>query len=424
MNIICLLPCVCPFNSNGVSSLFRIYKALLKAAPSSTYFVSKPLHAQAAQGLKDIFGGTLRTYSQENEDDLLDSLLKEPFVLVRPDDIEGIQNPIQFKLIKSDNCKSIVNILLAPPFVFASKVPITKYYQSKDLFLLGNQVIFPSFAGLKDHDVFLESELDPLLLEPDSHRLLGDRNRPLISVYVGKGVIRPLSKPLSNMLGITSELLHNNKFAFITRSWPKSKRNLYSLLASSKLLISFDPFSHIERVSTVLGTPVLKLCSYNLEELPGVTVCSPSAVTNLPSFQTPPEVLSSSLTHYKSTMESNHDNLHSITSAILNISGNSFDKQVKLHKKLIPFSKSVLVAFSSQLRAVSPLMGSILLGDLNEHLDAREVFDLLTSTNPSNLSSRCLSYISRRQNIRYSFPYQDQFSSLESCYQYTLPRSF
>ena len=95
MNIICLLPCVCPFNSNGVSSLFRIYKALLKAAPSSTYFVSKPLHAQAAQGLKDIFAGTLRTYSQENEDDLLDSLLKQPFVLVRPDDIEGIQNPIQ-----------------------------------------------------------------------------------------------------------------------------------------------------------------------------------------------------------------------------------------------------------------------------------------------------------------------------------------
>ena len=416
MKIICILPCICPSNSNGVSSLLAIYQSLQTVAPnSSIIFISKPYSEVAARDFNALFGHSLRVYNSNTQDSLLKSVSQDKFVLVRPDDIEGVQNDIHWDLANSQNCISIINILLAPPFVFSKNVPKLNYYGEKDYFLLANQPIMPAFAGLEDFNVFLESPLDPILLQDGSFRRFGDRSRPLISVYIGKGIVRPLSDSLYKKLGINSHTLRPDTFAYIKRSWPASKHNLYSLLASSRLLISFDPFSHIERVATMLGTPVLKLCQYNLVELPGVHACSHNSNVDPLPFNTPEKIHSDSKSHYLNALRQNKNNLSHIVSTVLRSAGIS-TSNIPNPPKTIPFSKQCLSAFSSQLRVLIPYMGAISKAHITEYLTCSDVHDLISpSSDRINMSSKANSYLHQRsfvpepylpsRNKRVPYPY-------------------
>ena len=248
----------------------------------------------------------------------------------------------------------------------------------------------PSFDGMESFDVFLESALDQILLGSEHFRILGDRTRPLISIYIGKGVLRPLPFSIFQSVGFPNTLSTEN-IVLIKRSWPVSRRNLYSLLASSKILISFDPFSHIERVSTMLGTPVLKMCRYNLRELPGVSVPSKNSVSNFEFLSSAVEVRSSSLRSYHEACNANDDNLSSTVSAILSLADSSYSHPNST--KLIPFSKRTLHSFSSQLRGLLPYMGAVNLPRLNESLSSADVFQLINPMlSSAESSSNVLSY--------------------------------
>ena len=400
MKIICILPCTCPSNSNGVSSLFSIYQSLLNhAPPSDIFFVSNPLDDNSLERFRRFFGISFITYNSDSRSSVFNSLSENQFILVRPDDLEGVQNDIHWDLALSSNCISIFNILLAPPFVFANKIPKLSYYSHKDNFFLANQPIMPAFTGLEEYNLFLESELDDMILERQSFRRLGDRSRPLVSVYVGKGIIRPLSIPLFKSLRLSLTPGTPGQVAFIKRSWPASKRNLYSLLASSRLLISFDPFSHIERVATILGTPVLKLCRYNLRELPGVYVCSPDTNSFEHKFESPAHISNSSLIHYSNALRDNQKHLFSIVSSILSASGFSPVSDQPFVSRVIPFSKECLYAFSSQLRPLMPYVGAISMSNITEYLTPSDTFALMNPfANPSRLSDLANSYILHRSN--------------------------
>ena len=164
MNIVCILPSIYSSNSNGVNTLFRIYLALHQASPLNTIFLAKPHNSISSDAFKSLFGDNLQIYSEHDKSVCLDSICKSKFALVRPDDLEGVLNDIHWELAASENCESIVNVLLAPPFAFANKVSPLNYYGKKDFFLLANQALMPSFDGMESFDVFLESALDQILL--------------------------------------------------------------------------------------------------------------------------------------------------------------------------------------------------------------------------------------------------------------------
>ena len=374
MKIVCILPSEYGERSNGIATLCLIYQALQRSAPLDTICICKRKSDSSLGRYKAMYGDGLKTYSDQDKDDAIHILSKEPFILVRPDDLEGINNDIHWDLCKSDSLHLTVNILLAPPFAFSSKISILSYYSKKDVFLLANQAILPAFAGMEDQDLFIETRLDPLIWNFVNH---GRRiSRSSISVYIGKGIVRPLPKAISLELMRSAEKKKDSPgLVLIKRSWPTSREQLYSILGSSKMLISYDPFSHIERVATCLGTPVIKLCRYNLKELPGVFTVSGSSSIDLGSLPGPEEVQLKSLKSYQDSLLASKDNLSKIVSAILSATNLSSCNE-PIDKILIPYSRRCLLAFSSQLRGLLHYSGAISMAHYNERLDEAELLEL------------------------------------------------
>ena len=391
MKILCILPSEYGEQSNGIATLCLIYQALQRSAPSRTICICKCGSDYTIGQYKAMYGDRLITYSDQGKDSAMQTLCKEPFLLVRPDDLEGINNDIHWDLARSDLLHLSVNILLAPPFAFANKISILSYYSKKDVFLLANQAIMPAFAGMECQDLFIETLLDPLIWDFVDH---GRReNRSSISVYIGKGIVRPLPKAISlETLRSTKKKVDSPGFVFIKRSWPTTREHLYSVLASSRMLISYDPFSHIERVATCLGTPVIKPCHYNLRELPGVFTVSDSSLIDLGSLPGPEEVHLQSMESYQDSLLASKGNLAKIVSKILKAANHSSYGE-RLEKTFIPYSRRCLFAFSSQLRGLLPYLGAISMPHYNESLNETELLEL---TDPSvemgSLTSGAYSY--------------------------------
>jgi len=217
-------------------------------------------------------------------------------------------------------------------------------------------------------------------------------DRLIISVYIGKGIASQLSMPTFEALGIKKGDIDSQKFVLIKRTWPTSREQLYSVIASSRILISYDPFSHIERVSTFLGTPVLKLCQYNLRELPGVFVTSDPSLNDLKCIPEPIEIHRQSVKDYQNNLLKNRGSMRKIVSTILQVSSDTPASE-QLVAPLIPFSRRCLLAFGSQLRGLLPNLGAISMAHYNESLNETDLMELI---NPSGvigaLSPRAHSY--------------------------------
>ena len=109
----------------------------------------------------------------------------------------------------------------------------------------------PAFEGMGDKDMFIESDLDPQLFDFNEKNKTLKRSK--ISVYVGKGIIRPLPISIYNSLGISKGVEYSSQLVLIKRSWPVSKQELYTIIASSKVLISFDPLAILKGLQHLLG---------------------------------------------------------------------------------------------------------------------------------------------------------------------------
>lgn len=412
MNIVCVLPSECNARSNGIMTLISIYKCLLKMAPSRTIFICGESSKSAVDHYKNVFGRNLRVYEPHDKCKLINILIANQFVLVRPDDLEGINNDIHWELAGSASSIRIVNILLAPPYAFARKVSILSYYGKKDLFLLANQAVMPAFAGMESHDLFVEQPLDPAIWD-----FVNLQKRPVsapISIYIGKGVF-PVMPSFFRALGFESALLAKQGIVLIKRSWPTSKSKLYSILASSRCLISCDPFSHIERVSTCLGTPVIKFCGYNLRELPGVAVLHDSLDICLNMLPSPAEVYARSFDHFNSTLIASQQSLSRIVEAILKAATPCSSTALKI-KPFIPYDDRCMLAFSSQLRLLLPHIADFKTAFYSEFVDASDFLDIVTSfKESSSLTASKLAYV---RMLKRSRPPQSRFIPRKGLFQY------
>ena len=335
-------------------------------------FVCKDGHDLTLMRYRELFGDNLLVYSPYNMGPLFDGIIDEQFILVRPDDLEGIDNPMHWDLARSASANLIINILLAPPFVFANKVPIANYYGIKDCFLLANQSLMPAFAGLESHDLFIEQSLPSQINDfvNTDKRCSHDQ----VSIYLGKGIANTI--PGFREAFFNSDYFDFGNTVFIKRNWPTRKEDLYSALASSRLLISFDPFSHIERISTYLGTPVLKLARYNLYELPGVHHIGRSLAATLDEMPSRASVHQQSSAHYLQSFSRSSHNASKITSLVLDSFRDTLDNS-PLSKGLIPYSNRCLYAFASQLRVALPQLGAIAMAEKNEMLETNVLLELL-----------------------------------------------
>ena len=137
------------------------------------------------------------------------------------------------------NAKRSVKYLLAKPFSFGNDFSpyATDYVATYSQMVLDKKIL--------DQFYFLNNE-------PEHFKNIDiKRKKNLVSIYYGKCRVGDSYKYLLDII---------NQFEFveiITRSTPDNQENLHRILSQSKLLISFDGFSHISLIANIYGTPVL-----------------------------------------------------------------------------------------------------------------------------------------------------------------------
>jgi hypothetical protein len=137
------------------------------------------------------------------------------------------------------NAKNIVRYLLAKPFSFGNDFsPLaTDYIATYSQMVLDKKIL--------DQFYFLNNE-------PEYFKNIDiKRKKNLVSIYYGKCRLGDSYKYLLAVI---------NQFEFveiITRSEPDNQDDLHKIMSQSKLLISFDAFSHISLLANIYGTPVL-----------------------------------------------------------------------------------------------------------------------------------------------------------------------
>ena len=164
-------------------------------------------------------------------------------LLIDKKEFEALENPI---VIYPDveaknplNAKRVVRYLLAKPLSLENKfLPGPEDYIVSYSKLISDQKILDEFY-------FLGDELEIL------NEVKSKSEKNLISIYYGKCFIEEV--PLY-IKGIISKF---DSVKIISRTSPDSKKELYDILSKSKLLISFDSFSHIALIANIFGTPVL-----------------------------------------------------------------------------------------------------------------------------------------------------------------------
>jgi hypothetical protein len=369
MKIYALLPSVYSRFSNGIVTLICFYQAFQDQIDSEFRFIVCTEDSQAVQAYRLMFGASLLVYTPESMGALAEVISRESFALIRPDDLEGISNPIHWQLAADPRLCFCLNILLAPPFVFAKSRPILNYYGPKDHFLIANQAIMPAFSGHEGRNCYLESEIS---LQPTASSESASSPRQ-ISVYIGKGIASP-TDGLEQFLDSLNIKLDASGVIHISRTWPDTKTDLHKVLTDSMFLLSFDPFSHIEREASLLGVPVLKPVSLNLSELPGVfRALQELAAIDL--YAVRPRIAWLAWRDYH---QKRSKNPASIRKASLALSELLVNHRLENSKISIPFSKHLLYAFGSQLRAYQPLMGQIHLCSMVNRMNSVDVAQVLS----------------------------------------------
>jgi hypothetical protein len=135
--------------------------------------------------------------------------------------------------------KRSVKYLLAKPFSFGNEFTpfATDYVATYSQMVLDKKIL--------DQFYFLNNE-------PEYFKNIDiKKKKNLVSIYYGKCRVGDSYKYLLDII---------NQFEYveiITRTTPNNQEDLHRILSQSKLLISFDAFSHISLIANIYGTPVL-----------------------------------------------------------------------------------------------------------------------------------------------------------------------
>ena len=137
------------------------------------------------------------------------------------------------------NAKRSVKYLLAKPFSFGHEFTpfATDYVATYSQMVLDKKIL--------DQFYFLNNEAEYF------KNIDIKRKKNLVSIYYGKCRCGDSYKYLLDII---------NQFEFveiITRSTPDNQEDLHRILSQSKLLISFDAFTHTSLIANIYGTPVL-----------------------------------------------------------------------------------------------------------------------------------------------------------------------
>ena len=84
----------------------------------------------------------------------------------------------------------------------------------------------------------------------ESHQQECQSKHALILIYFGKSRSNVITRSMLNLIK-----KRNARVISINRHFPSSREQLYKLLRSAKLLISYDPFTNLNYESTLCGTP-------------------------------------------------------------------------------------------------------------------------------------------------------------------------
>lgn len=343
MNIYLILPAYYGAKSNGVKILCAAYKKIACIHPNKTFLVVRTDSPFSLSFYRKEFGERLICYDSVNQQQVFATITSRPFFLVRPDDLEGIKNPIHWKLAIHANAVRIFNLLLAPPFIFSTKDnSILSYYSQKDLFIIFNLNLMPALTRAGLDDAYVESSIDDFPI----HRYLKSQKLPSrISLYLGKGAPQ-FTKGLAEMIESIKADYRNIEVTYIKRKHPSSRHELCEWLSESLLLISLDPFSHIETIATLLGTPILKPISYNKKELPGIYRTIGGAINALKSEGHRALISEQSFCLY-STRIKEHDT--SLAKLVGPITEGEYSEATRFGHCLA-YSKELIYSFASQYR--------------------------------------------------------------------------
>jgi len=399
------LPRYVNHNSNGITVYGQILQSLCRTLDAKIKLISYSSYPETLKFYKQNYKSRLIHFDDSNKDNALSYLLgQENFFILRPDDVN--HTPLIELFVRSSKLRGILNLLLAPPFSFADRIwnqsrkSLFHLYGSKDYFIFYNKNIQPALANLSYESIYIEPQLPPLLTANINLEKRGKR----ISLYLGKG--KPCN--LGHATSILSRIgfnTHSCNFTLIGRSFPSKQEELYRIIASSSILISFDPFSHIERVSGVLGTPVLKIYQYNLKEIPAVTTNAAELVENLvkPNFNL--NLALSSYSDYLARVQSNASRLEMLSSAISSFICNGLrDPNI-----IVASSRSLINHFIAQSATLKQIICPVPLMTLQENLQIADVLEIAWGDeyvrNPRSLTTGSwkLSYL----DSLASFPYNE-----------------
>lgn len=205
--------------SNGISLLWEIALKLSKLRKYQVYIYEKPSKLQTN------FPEKFRSLVINQE---IFSFIKDPIVIYP--DTES-KNPL--------NVEKVVRYLLAKPLTFGNSLtPNSREYVATYSELVMNKNIL-------DQYYFLSNELDLQKYIDIEHK------KNLVSIYYGKCRVGEKLKNFRQLIRKFDDV------EIITRNEPQKQKDLFKILSKSKLLISFDSFSHITLVANILGTPVI-----------------------------------------------------------------------------------------------------------------------------------------------------------------------
>ncbi len=137
------------------------------------------------------------------------------------------------------NAKRSVKYLLAKPFSFDNEFTpqATDYVATYSQMVLDKKKLDQFYSLNNEPEYFKNIDIK--------------KKKNLVSIYYGKCRVCDSYKYLLDII---------NQFEFveiITRSTPNNQEDLHRILSQSKLLISFDAFSHTSLIANIYGTPVL-----------------------------------------------------------------------------------------------------------------------------------------------------------------------
>ena len=134
-------------------------------------------------------------------------------------------------------------------------IKVARYMMAKEYILNGNPIAFGEDDFIFSYSNAVNSNVAQYNILLDNLKGLKDFRVPKIpgkvSIYYGKCRVAMDTKRYVDLLKKFQDV------SVITRANPSSKSDLYSEIASSELLISFDSLSSLSYESTLLGTPVL-----------------------------------------------------------------------------------------------------------------------------------------------------------------------